>query len=62
MKSRNKKERNKAQIGLKTHARQSHNVVSTDEKLIALVKLLARIEAQKDFQLYLDAIEASNKN
>ena len=46
---KNKKEGRSGTIDLKTHIDASHNQISPDERLIRLVKLLARRAAQADF-------------
>ncbi|MBV1952631.1 MAG: hypothetical protein KUG64_10620 [Cycloclasticus sp.] len=51
----------KGQIGLKTPLKASHNGASEDERIIALVKLLARRAAVEDYQMYEDAL-ASPEN
>lgn len=56
-----KEAQKKAQKCLKTPVEESHNGSVADENLIALVKLLARIEAEKDFRLYLESIQPLKK-
>ncbi len=45
------------QKALKTHQEESHNGAEIAEKIEALVRLMARIEAEKDFRLYLDYLQ-----
>jgi hypothetical protein len=42
----------KAPINLKTRLKASHNRVSDDEAIIALVKFLARRAAEEDYKCY----------
>ncbi len=44
-----------------TRCKESHNGALEDERIIALVKFLARCAAKEDFALYVNAL-ASSKN
>lgn len=50
---KDKKFENDGAIDLKTHNIASHNQISPDERLIRLVKLLARRAAEKDFEAHI---------
>ena len=52
----NKLGENNGQLGLMTPDKASHNGGCSDERIIALVKLLARRAAIEDYQFYMDAI------
>lgn len=52
---------NNVQIGLKTPFKESHNRSSSDERIIALVKFLARRAAEEDYQFYTDALASPDK-
>ena len=52
---------NNSQLGLMTPLKASHNGGCDDERIIALVKYLARRAAIEDFQMYTDAIAAPDK-
>ena len=51
----------KAHGDLMTQCKESHNEALEDERIIALIKFLARCAAKEDFALYIDAL-ASSKN
>ncbi len=53
--------KNKSQINLMTPCKASHNGVCEDERIIALVKLLARRAAVEDYQMYEDALASPDK-
>ena len=65
MNNRNINKRNsepiKAHGDLMTQCKQSHNEALEDERIIALIKFLARCAAEEDFALYQNAL-ASSKN
>lgn len=50
---KDKKFENDGAIDLKTRNIASHNQISPDERLIQLVKLLARRAAEKDFEAHI---------
>ncbi len=52
---------NDGQLGLMTPLKPSHNGGCSDERVIALVKYLARRAAIEDFQMYTDALAAPDK-
>jgi hypothetical protein len=54
--------KNNAQIDLMTPIKESHNRGSSDERMLALVKFLARRAAEEDYQFYLDALASPDKN
>lgn len=52
---------NNGQLGLMTPLKASHNGGCDDERIIALVKFLARRAAIEDYQFYMDAIATPDK-
>ena len=48
-------------IDLKTPAKRSHNKDSCDERMIALVRFLARCAAEEDYRMYQDAHRPPDK-
>lgn len=53
--------KNKSPIGLMTPLKASHNGGCSDERIIALVKFLARRAAIEDYQFYMDALATPDK-
>ncbi len=49
-------------VDLKNHHQRSHNPRTEDERIIALVRFLARRAAEEDYRKFVDAPQSPDKN